>query len=135
MKIRLTGAVEHPSEWHHGGYGEIQNPPERYRLIDRMALMQLLGIRDIEQLSRSHRSWVEAALQSEGKIREGRWSESVAVGSLSFVEQVKADLGARGLGRKIASNEAGHGLREAQGSYIDQFAGEKAPVSPENVHP
>jgi hypothetical protein len=26
-----------------------------------------------------------------------RWSESIAVGSLSFVEQVKTDLGARGL--------------------------------------
>jgi hypothetical protein len=97
--------------------------------------MQLLGIRDSEQLSRSHRGWIEAALQSEGKIREGRWSESFAVGSLSFIEQVNADLGARGLGRKIASNEAGHELREAQGSYSDQFVGEKALASPENVLP
>jgi putative transposase len=35
--------VKHPSDWPHCRYKEIQNPPERYRLIDRKALMQLLG--------------------------------------------------------------------------------------------
>lgn len=39
-----AGVVKHPSEWPHCGFKEIQNPPERYRLIDRKALMQLLGI-------------------------------------------------------------------------------------------
>jgi hypothetical protein len=102
-------------------------------LIDRKILMQLLGIRDSEQLSRSRRDWIEAALQSEGKIREGRWSENVAVGSLSFVEQVKAGLGAWGLGREIASNEVSHEVREAQGSYSGQFVGEKAVLSQKNV--
>jgi hypothetical protein len=66
-------------------------------MVDRQKdLDALLGIRDSEQLSRSRLDWIEAALQSEVKIREGRWSENVAVDSLSFVEQVKADLGAWG---------------------------------------
>jgi hypothetical protein len=69
----------------------------RALMVDRQKdLDALLGIRDSEQLSRSRLDWIEAALQSEVKIREGRWSENVAVDSLSFVEQVKADLGAWG---------------------------------------
>jgi putative transposase len=57
-----AGIVKHPSDWPHSGYGEIQNAPERYRLIDRKALMHLLSISDSDQLSLSHRSWVEEAL-------------------------------------------------------------------------
>jgi hypothetical protein len=47
-----------------------------------------------------HRSWVEEALKSEENIRERRWSESIAVGSLLFIEQAKINLGAMGFGRK-----------------------------------
>ena len=97
--------------------------------------MQLLGIDGSEQLSLSHRSWVEEALKSKEKFRERRWSESIAVGSLSFVEQVKTDLGARGFGRKITSSVGGHELREAQVSYRDHFGCEKASLSHENALP
>ena len=135
LNMVRAGVVKHPSEWPHSGYGEIQNPPERYRLIDRKALMQLLSIGGSDQLSLSHRSWVEEALKSEEKIRESRWSESIAVGSLSFIEQVKTDLGARGFGRKITSSVAGHELREAQVSYRDHFGCERAPLSYENALP
>jgi putative transposase len=135
LNMVRAGVVSHPSEWPHSGYGEIQNPPERYRLIDRKALMALLGITDSDQLSQSHRSWVEEALKSAVNIRERRWSESIAVGSLPFIERVKTDLGARGFGRKITSSTAGHELRETQGPYRDHFAGEKAPLSPQNTLP
>jgi len=59
LNMVRAGVVKHPSEWPHSGYGEIQNTPERYRLIDRKALMQLIGIGHSEQLSLSHRSWIE----------------------------------------------------------------------------
>jgi putative transposase len=133
LNVVRAGVVKHPSEWPHSGYGEIQNASERYRLIDRKALMQLLGIGGSEQLRLSHRSWVEEALKSEGKMRESRWSESIAVGSLSFVQQVRTDLGARGFGRKITSSAAGHELTEAQESYDDHLGSQKAPLSPENA--
>ena len=120
-----AGVVKHPSEWPHCGYGEIQREPDRYRLIDRKALMELLDISDSDQLSLSHQSWVEEALRIKERIREGRWSESVAVGTSLFVEQVKIDLGARGLGRKIISNANGHELRESQVSYDGHLGGEK----------
>ncbi len=39
-----AGAVVHPSQWASGGYAEIQEARERYSIIDRRALMYLLGI-------------------------------------------------------------------------------------------
>ena len=91
------------------------------------------GIRDSDPSSLYHRSWVEEALRNEGKMRASQWSESITVGSLSFVEQVKTDLGARGFGRKITSSQAGHELREARESYDDHFGGQKAPLSHKNA--
>jgi REP element-mobilizing transposase RayT len=135
LNMVRAGAVEHPSEWPHSGYGEIQEEPERYRVIDRRALMELLGINSSNGLSLSHRSWVEEALTVQGWERETRWSESIAVGSRSVVEQVKTDLGSRGLGRKIISNAEGHELRESQLSYRHHFVGEKRALSPENSLP
>ena len=93
LNMVRAGVVKHPSEWPHGGYWEIQDPPERYKLIDRKALMQLLAIGDGAQLSLLHFTWVKEALKMKEKVRERRWSESVAVGDLSFVEKVKAELG------------------------------------------
>ena len=54
--------------------------------------MDLLGISDGSVLSLCHRNWVEEALKTEERKRETRWSETIAVGSLSFVDQIKTDL-------------------------------------------
>ncbi len=58
--------------------------------------MALLGIPSIEALRRSHNEWVEEALARAERVREGKWTESVAVGSRDFVETMKAKLGIRG---------------------------------------
>jgi len=57
------------------------------------------------------------------------------VGSLSFIEQVKIDLGDRGFGRKITSSEAGHKPSEAQLSYRDHFDCDKASLSHKKALP
>lgn len=122
LNMVRAGVVKHSSEWPHGGYREIQNAPQRYRLIDRNALMHLLGIGDSDRLSLFHLNWVTEALKINEKIRESRWSESVAVGDLSFVKSIKTELGARAFGRNIISSAGGHELREYQISYNDHFA-------------
>jgi putative transposase len=131
LNMVRAGVVRHPSEWPHCGYGEIQQAPKRYQLIDRRTLMELLGISDSKELSRLHRIWVEEALKVEERERQKKWSESIAVGSLSFVEQMQTDLGSRGFGRSILSSTEGHELMESQLSYPDHFGGEKRPLSDE----
>jgi len=135
LNMVTAGVVKHPSDWPHCGYGEIQEPPDRYRLIDRATLMELLGISDSDELSLSHRRWVEEALKSKEKKREKRWSESVAVGGLSFVEHIKTELGSRGFGRSIISSAERHELRESQLSYRGHFRGKMGPLSYENSLP
>jgi len=132
LNMVRAGVVMHPSEWPHGGYAEIQNAPERYRIIDRKALTQLLGVDDDDRLRRSHHSWVEEALKMKEEIRERKWSESVAVGDLAFVEKVKAELGGRALGRNIVSSVGADELREQQVPYNDDFHPENMPLSIEN---
>jgi putative transposase len=125
--------VKHPSEWPHCGYGAIQKAPDRYRLIERKALMELLGMSESDELSLLHRSWVEEALRIKEKGREGRWSERIAVGSLSYVEQVKTELGARGFGRSVFSNAESHELRDLQVSYDGHSASEMGALSHHNT--
>jgi hypothetical protein len=52
LNMVRAGAVRHPGEWVYGGYREIQNPKQRYTLIDRQKLSALLCIKDNDQLSK-----------------------------------------------------------------------------------
>jgi putative transposase len=58
-----AGAVRQPGEWVYGGYNDIQNPKQRYSLINRQKLKALLGIKENDQLTESHRKWVEEVLK------------------------------------------------------------------------
>jgi hypothetical protein len=132
LNMVRAGVVKHPSEWPHGGYVEIQNPPRRYRLIDRKVLMRLLGIDGDVRLRQLHLSWVEEALGMRTNAREKRWSESVAVGDVAFLKKLKGELGGRALGRKIVSSAGSHELRESQVPYTDHFHPENMPLSLKN---
>ena len=42
LNMVRAGVVKHPADWAWSGYGEIQSPPKRYRVIDQRSLMELL---------------------------------------------------------------------------------------------
>lgn len=96
-----TGAVKQPCEWGYSGYREIQQPPKRYAIINLRELSTLCGFRGVTDFRRAHQQWVEEALQSELAMRDARWSEALAVGSLVFVEKVKGELGIKGVHREV----------------------------------
>jgi len=81
-----SGVVNHPEEWPFCGYNEIQNPRQRYSLIDYQRLISLLQMKDLSELQESCRKSVEQSLASRDKSREIKWSESIAVGSKSFID-------------------------------------------------
>ncbi|MCP4623040.1 MAG: hypothetical protein GY850_05860 [bacterium] len=80
LNMVRAGIVQHPGEWVYGGYREIQNPKQRYTLIDRPKLTALLGIKDNDQLTEYHRKWVEDVLKNGTNQRDGKWTQSIAVG-------------------------------------------------------
>jgi putative transposase len=132
LNMVRTGVVAHPSQWPWSGYNEIQNPPERYALIDRSKLKDLLGLQDENKFLEYHRQWVEGAHSEDFHKRQSRWTESVAVGSREFIEQTKEQLGYRAKGRKINGEEETFELRETGESY--DFDGKNGTLSSENLY-
>lgn len=129
-----AGVVQHPGEWVHGGYREIQNPKQRYTLIARQKLATLLGIKDTDQLAEYHLKWVEEILKNGSNQRDAKWTQSIAVGDKDFVMETKAKLGARAIGRKGMKGIEGYELRESQSPYNRVFDPEKCDLRLSNDH-
>jgi putative transposase len=126
--------IDHPSEWPFSGYSEIQEPRKRYALIDYQRLQSLVGIDTYELFKDAHRKWVEASLRNGNNVREQKWTESIAVGNKSFVDNIKHRLGMRAKGRKVLEAEDAYQLREPVASYGTGFASQNDALRFENGH-
>lgn len=134
LNMVRAGVVEHPSEWLFGGYNEIQQPRRKCRIIAYDQLKDLLGFSAYEDLKVAHRLWVEEALRCGPRSRDMKWTGSIAVGSRGFVEDVRARLGIRSKGRRIADGEDGSELREPETDY-NLFSGlENEDIGVENAY-
>ena len=94
-------------------YNEIQNPRKRKGIIDFDRLMSLLGFENYDDLKDAHYKWVESAIQTDNNNKETKWTQSIAVGSKTFIEKMKKTLGYRAIGRKIISADDTFELRES----------------------
>ena len=128
-----AGVVKHPSEWSMSGYHEIQNPSTRYSVIDQPALLEVFEIRNIDQLQKVCRDWVDEDLRSKQQTRDGNWSTSLAVGRPEFIDAFKTELGLVGMHRGSAEFGSAHVLREPVASYSPHFKGKMAHLRGENT--
>ena len=112
LNMVRAGVVDHPKLWPFCGYNEIQEPPRRYRIIDFGSLIRLLGFTDLQKLQSVHKRWIEASWQIDEPGREGHWTESIASGSKSFVEEVKQRLGFKTKAKCIRGTKDLYQLRE-----------------------
>jgi len=81
--------------------------------------MRLLPIESQDELKESHRKWIEKEMKKSQMVRQSKWTNSIAVGDKSFVEQIKERLGIRSKGRKIFENEDDYQLRDGKTRYGD----------------
>jgi REP-associated tyrosine transposase len=133
LNMVRAGVVNHPAEWEVSGYNEIQNPPERYGVIDMPGLRSYCGISNPEQFSEQYRQWVQEAIIYGTNQRESSWSESIAVGSVGYVEYIRTRLGLKRNGRVIEEQEFGRCvLREEPEPYNAVFAPKNERLRPEN---
>ncbi len=122
LNMVRAGVVGHPREWPHGGYREIQNPPERYALIDLAELIQLCGFSNLQALQSAHAMWIDEALSRPDRTREALWTEAIAVGSNDFVAAVKRELGMRSAYRTVELAHGAYLLRDrAHNAYSAVF--------------
>ena len=119
LSMVCAGVVKHPNEWSHSGYNEIQKPKQRYGIIDFKSYMSLVQIEIHDELNQSHQQWVEKPLKQSKIVRESKWTQSIAVGDKSFLEQIKEWLEFRAKGRKIYERDDEYQLREGQTVYGD----------------
>ena len=112
MNMVRAGVVEHPEQWEFCGYNEIQNPRKRKGIIDFDRLIGLLGFETYDEIKAAQNKWVESSIEADNRDKENRWTQSIAVGSKTFIEKIKAELGFRARGRKIICVENTSELRE-----------------------
>ena len=101
-------------------------------MIDYEMLQRLSGCKTYDELRSTHRGWVEEYLGDGVKGRQEEWTESIAVGSRAFIENVKGLLGYRAKGRDVIEVAQRYQLREGSAQYKALFGAEKEDIGPEN---
>ena len=66
-------------------------------------------------------------------MRDDRWSAAIAVGSFTFVEKVKGELGVKAVHRESEQLGGGYALRERSEAYAGEFPHENATLTLENT--
>ena len=94
--------------------GYVWRITHRYRIIDLDCLMRLLGFADLHYFQSTHNIWVESSLQVDENEthRQSHWTDSIAVGSQAFIEEVKMRLGFKVKARSMAGGNDLCQLRE-----------------------
>jgi len=129
-----AGVVDHPSEWTFGGYSEIQSPRRKCVLIAYQKLAELSGFDNYDRFRDAHKEWVEELLKDGTDSRQSEWTESIAVGSESFIEEIKGKLNVRAKGRKAVSAGTAFQLREPVIRYNTVLDIKKGYIDYENTY-
>jgi hypothetical protein len=73
-------------------------------------------------------------LKNGSNQRDGKWTESIAVGDKEFVMETKAKLGAKAICRRGLESNEGYELKEPQNPYHTVFDPEKCNLRLKNDH-
>jgi hypothetical protein len=134
LNMVRAGVVSHPSEWPYCGYNEIQDPRQRYSLIDHEGLMGLFGIKNRDELKKTYGDWLREGMERHSRERQPRWTESIAVGSESFVRDTQEKLGIRGIGREVVGTNECFELREPETPYEALLGPQNGDLRQENTY-
>ncbi len=62
----------------------------------------------MDDLANAYRRWIEDVVLTGDRRREGKWTESIAVGSESFVNATQEKLGIKAQGREVIGADDSH---------------------------
>jgi hypothetical protein len=97
-------------------------------------LIELLDIKNTDELKKISRDWVEDGLKKQSHHRQPQWTESIAVGSEDFVRHTKEKLGIRAVGREVVGANGSYMLQEPETGYEWNFRTENVGLSEENMY-
>jgi putative transposase len=121
LNMVRAGRVAHPRDWRWCGYDELMGARQRYRLVDRAALVRLTDTGSMSRFVRQYRQSVEDRIAAGTAPREPWWTEAVAVGDSDFVAIAAGSTRSRTrLETYPVSTEGDHqawAIRESRCSY------------------
>jgi putative transposase len=88
LNMVRAGVVQHPAEWKWTGYQELMGMRQRYRLLDLDRVVALSGFSDLDSFRSNYQAAIRMSLERKELNRDSIWTESLAVGSKSFVERL-----------------------------------------------
>ena len=91
LNMVRAGVVKHPQDWEWTAYRELMGGRGRYRLVDMPTLLEHLAAKSEEAFRENYGHCIDEAL-GHANVRDPKWTESLAVGSESFVEQVGGQI-------------------------------------------
>ena len=85
-------------------------------------------------MTQHYKGWIAEALRNGKNVPQSKWTTSVTVGNKSFVEGVKAEMGALAIGKKIRKTGNVYHLREDSAAYRANFDTKNDDIGPKNAH-
>ena len=116
MNMVRAGVVDHPKHWRPSGYSEIQNPPNKYKLLHIEKLIELMQFSTHAELASWQEEQIQYKIQNPSQ-RESFWSEAVAVGDADYLAQVSRRLGFRARHLEIMNSQSHSILQKTPSTY------------------
>ena len=120
-----AGVVNHPSKWVHSGYHELSGSVP-FSLISKKMLFNRIGLNTNESM---FFDWYNLTINNKSKqylSRESCWSEALAVGSKSWIEELKGKIGKRRLKVKSDTTTVKKKVKYKTDELEEEFALEEA---------
>ena len=106
LNMVRAGVVGHPQEWRWCGFSELTGLRQRYRMLDRAEVLRMHDGCTAEEFAESYRATIDESLalrsaanstagRAEGLERDQMWTESIAVGSETFVRKIEQETRSR----------------------------------------
>jgi putative transposase len=94
----------------------------------------MFSFKSMHDFALAYSRWVEESLKTVNKPRDRKWTESIAVGSESFVKATKVKLGFTARRPKIVGDGESYELKESSVPYNAELWHENAALSPQDEY-
>jgi len=130
LNMVRCGVVHHPRDWEWVGYHEIVGNRRRYRLVDLERLAWRLGTASLADVAANLKASLEAAIAEEQVRRDACWTESLAVGSVGYLERIRAENRSRRETELVEATEGVWALRDPVAPYGAETVGKRQGKGP-----
>ena len=117
LNMVRAGVVSHPDQWTWCGHDELIGKRKRYRLLDMARVQELLCGCESGDFVADYQSAVGQDIERRQFARDPVWTESIAVGSESFVSDIATQTWNREELNQSENPGVGWVLRETGDAY------------------